>query len=72
MNIAKSMAQKMSQYSLQALSRIKQAVNIGEDLAFESAIELEVDFFADIFQTEDVKEGVQAFIEKRPATFTHR
>ena len=72
MTAAKSMAQKMSQYSLQALSRIKQAVNNGEDLAFESAIELEVDLFADIFGTDDVKEGVQAFIEKRPATFTHR
>lgn len=69
---AKSMAQKMSSYSLQALSRIKKAVNEGEDCSLESAINLEVNLFADIFQTEDAKEGVQAFIQKRSASFTQR
>ena len=37
----------------------------------QAGLELEVDLFLDIFKTEDVREGVQAFIEKRSARFTH-
>ncbi|WP_396954168.1 enoyl-CoA hydratase/isomerase family protein [Neobacillus niacini] len=72
MAAAKSMAQKIAGQSLQALSRIKKAVNEGADQSLESALELELNLFVDIFSTEDVREGVQAFIEKRPAKFTHK
>lgn len=33
---------------------------------------LEAELFEEVFQTEDIKEGVQAFIEKREASFSHR
>lgn len=69
---AKSMAQKIASQSLQSLSRIKRAVNEGADQPLNAALELELDLFTDIFGTEDVREGVQAFIEKRPAIFTHK
>lgn len=72
MEAAVSMAKKMSNLSLQALSRIKKAVNDGANQSLHSALELEVDLFVDLFGTEDVKEGIQAFIQKRKAKFSHR
>lgn len=67
-----SMAKKMASYSLQALSRIKTAVNEGFDTSFGQGMEIEAELFAQVFQTEDVKEGVRAFIEKRAPSFKHR
>jgi enoyl-CoA hydratase len=72
MQAALKMAKKMAGYSLQALSRIKNAVNQGIDTSFDAAIEIESGLFAEVFKTEDVKEGVQAFIEKRSPSFKHR
>lgn len=69
---ALTMARKIAGYSIQALSRIKKAVNEGTDTTFEAGIEIESTLFAEIFSTEDVKEGVQAFIEKRSPSFKHR
>lgn len=72
METALSMAKKMAYYSLQALSRIKEAVNKGSDTSIDEGLELEAELFAEVFGTEDVREGVQAFIEKRPPSFKHR
>ncbi len=69
---ALKMAEKMAGYSIQALSRIKKAVNDGFDESLDDGIGIEADLFADIFATEDVREGVQAFIEKRQPSFKHR
>lgn len=72
MDTALSMAKKMAGYSLPALSRIKEAVNKGIDTSFEEGLEIEAELFAQVFATEDVREGVQAFIEKRQPAFKHR
>lgn len=64
-------ANKMSSYSLQALSRIKAAVNQGLDLTIDQGLDVEADLFDEVFQTKDVEEGVRAFIEKRKPSFTH-
>lgn len=69
---AMKMAGKMSGYSLEPLSRIKKAVNQGMELNFNEAIELEADLFEEVFHTEDVKEGLKAFVEKRKPTFLHK
>ena len=69
---ATALPKKISAYSLQSLSRIKRAVNEGIALPLSSALDLEAELFADVFKTEDVKEGVQAFIEKRPPIFRNK
>lgn len=66
------LAKKISRYSLPALSLIKRAVDGGADLAFPAAIRHEADLFTEVFQTEDIREGVQAFIEKRKPVFRHQ
>ena len=72
MDAALEMAGRIAGYSLQALTRIKKAVNEGIEKPFDEAIDLEADLFAEIFATEDVREGVSAFIEKRKPAFSHR
>ncbi|MDE5413878.1 enoyl-CoA hydratase [Alkalihalobacterium chitinilyticum] len=72
MEAAMAVAKKISGYSLQALSRIKKAVDEGTNMEFNAGIEREAELFAEVFQTEDVREGVQAFIEKRRPVFTHK
>ncbi|WP_170289702.1 hypothetical protein [Cytobacillus depressus] len=52
---AETMAKKMAGLSLQALSRIKKAVNEGAEKPFDTAIDLEVDLFGDIFSTDNVR-----------------
>ncbi|KAB2338930.1 enoyl-CoA hydratase [Cytobacillus depressus] len=66
------MAKKITANSLQALSRIKEAVNKGIDTSFDQAIDLEAQLLTEVFQTEDIREGVQAFIEKRKPSYKHR
>lgn len=51
------------------LSKAKVAINAGLDTDIYKAIELERDLFALCFATEDQKEGMKAFLEKRPAQF---
>ncbi|PIC62686.1 enoyl-CoA hydratase [Sporosarcina sp. P13] len=64
-------AKKMASYSLQSLSLIKKAVDEGKELPFNKALENEAAIFGQVFLTEDVKEGVQAFLEKRKPIFKH-
>jgi enoyl-CoA hydratase len=66
------LASQISRHSLQALSRIKRAVDDGMELSMEDAIEREADLFTEVFATHDIREGVQAFIEKRKPLFTHK
>lgn len=69
---AKKMAQSISQRSLPALQGIKEAVDKGAQLPLEDGLQLEVNLFAKVFGTEDTKEGISAFLEKRPAIFKQR
>lgn len=52
-----------------ALSYAKVAVNNGRDCDLKKALELEADLISLCFATEDQKEGMRAFLEKRPAKF---
>lgn len=55
-----------------ALRLIKQAVDKGTQMTLLEGLDLENELFDQVFQTEDVKEGVDAFINKRTAKFKHR
>ena len=55
-----------------ALAQAKRAVHFGSDGSLWSANELERQAFAMLFGTEDQREGMKAFLEKRPAAFKGR
>jgi enoyl-CoA hydratase len=52
-----------------AMSCVKRLVNDGLHLPLRQALELEADMFGDCFGTQDQKEGMQAFLEKRKPQF---
>jgi enoyl-CoA hydratase/carnithine racemase len=47
-------------------------VDRGLNTTLEEGLQIEADLFAKVFQTEDVREGVDAFINKREPHFQHR
>jgi len=52
-----------------AVGRIKRAVQTGAELPFESALALERELQQQLFQSEDAKEGLDAYVNKRKANF---
>src|SRR5919205_434228 len=48
-----------------AVGRIKRAVQTGSEISFESALALERELQQQLFQSEDAKEGLTAYVEKR-------
>ena len=52
-----------------AVSLCKRAVNRGIEVDLRSGCAIEAEIFGLCFSTEDQKEGMKAFIEKRPANF---
>jgi len=55
-----------------AVGRIKRSVQSGSDLPLESALALERELQQQLFQSEDAKEGLGAYIEKRKPNFSGR
>jgi len=66
------MARAIASKAPTAVRLAKQAVQRGASLDLFAACALETDFFAQAFATQDRKEGMSAFLEKRPAKFTGR
>jgi enoyl-CoA hydratase len=58
-----------SQNSLYAISRAKHAMRTSSEEIIEHSLIMERDEFAAIFQTPEMVEGTQAFLEKRKANF---
>jgi enoyl-CoA hydratase len=52
-----------------AVGRIKRSVQSGAEIPFESALTLERELQQQLFQSEDAKEGMAAYSEKRKANF---
>jgi enoyl-CoA hydratase len=55
-----------------AVGRIKRAVQTGWEIPIEAGLALERENQQLLFESEDAKEGLAAYIEKRPARFTGR
>ena len=53
-----------------AVGRIKRSVQTGWEIPMESALAVERELQQQLFQSEDAKEGLAAYVEKRKANFT--
>jgi enoyl-CoA hydratase len=53
----------------QAVGRIKRSVQTGAEISFESALALERELQQQLFQSDDAKEGLEAYVGKRKAEF---
>src|SRR6516225_390239 len=52
-----------------AVGKIKRSVQTGWEIPLESALAVERELQQRLFASEDAKEGLNAYVEKRPATF---
>ena len=66
---AKAQAKKIGAKGPVAVAAAKRAVREGADADLRTANELERQAFAALFGTEDAREGMRAFVEKRAAAF---
>lgn len=69
---AKRWAKALSMWGAVAMAAILQAVNEGMEMTLEDGLKHEADLFARLTATEDMREGVSAFLEKRRPTFRDR
>ena len=53
-----------------AVGNIKRSVQTGWEIPLESALAVERELQQRLFSSDDAKEGIAAYVEKRPATFT--
>jgi len=65
-------AAKLAKKAPLALAAAKSCVNVGAEAAMPEALEYELREFLLLFESEDQKEGMTAFLEKREAKFTGR
>lgn len=69
---AKKMAKRFADRGAVALRMAKSSVNEGLRMDLEAGLQYEHKCFSLLFATEDQKEGMKAFLEKRPAKFLGR
>lgn len=66
----RTVADKIAQRGPLAVARAKRLVERGYDIPLRAANRQEAESFSLLFDTEDRREGMQAFVEKRPPRFT--
>jgi enoyl-CoA hydratase/carnithine racemase len=67
-----ALVEQLAQKPPLGLAAAKASINIGADVAFDAGLEYELQEFVRLFGTEDQREGMAAFFEKRPASFQGR
>lgn len=66
------MANKIAGFSRPAVAMAKETVNSAYELNLSEGLRFERRIFHSMFSLEDQKEGMGAFIEKRPAQWKHK
>jgi enoyl-CoA hydratase len=66
---AKKLAKRILLRGPVAVANAKRAINDGFDISYEDALRRETQLFSELFKTQDVVEGVNAFLEKRTPDF---
>ncbi|HRE42365.1 MAG TPA: enoyl-CoA hydratase-related protein [Terricaulis sp.] len=69
MDESMALAQRIAKNAPLAVATAKRAVNLGVELNLSEALRLEARLLGELFHSQDVKEGIAAFIEKRRADF---
>ncbi|KGF69261.1 enoyl-CoA hydratase [Hoeflea sp. BAL378] len=69
---ATKVAEKIAGFSLPATMMAKESVNRADEMTLNEGLRFERRLFHSLFATEDQKEGMGAFVEKRKAQFKHR
>ncbi len=69
---AVKMGEKIASLSAPSVAMAKEAVNAAHELALKEGVRFERRLFLSLFSTEDQKEGMGAFAEKRKPAFRHR
>ena len=72
MDAAKEMAKSFTKNAPIAVKYSKACIDRGMQMDIDDGIALENELFAMCFATEDQKEGMGAFLEKRPANFQNK
>lgn len=69
MEKAMDIAQKISRHSSLPITFAKRSIDDGYEQPLQEGLVTEAENFGHVFQTKDVKEGVEAFIQKREPNF---
>ena len=72
MDEAKKAADTIASMSLPSVVAAKEAINRAFEVSLAEGIRFERRVFHPLFATEDQKEGMKAFVEKRPAKFKNK
>ncbi len=72
MQEAENLAKSILKNAPLAVEKAKHVISVGTELPLQSTIRLETEAEALLFSTEDKKEGMGAFVEKRKAVFTRK
>jgi enoyl-CoA hydratase len=72
MNSAKVMANKIMSKAPIAVQLAKDSINRSFDMSLQAGLAYEADNFGICFATEDQKEGMKAYLEKRKPAFTEK
>ncbi|MDX1489150.1 MAG: enoyl-CoA hydratase-related protein, partial [Acidiferrobacterales bacterium] len=65
-------AEKIASFSRPTVMMIKEAINRAYETTLAEGVRFERRLFHSMFATEDQKEGMTAFVEKRKPDFKHR
>ncbi len=66
---AEQLARKFTGLPAFALKMAKNSINFGFNMSLENAVKLELSAISQCFSTQDQKEGMKAFLEKRKPNF---